>query len=288
MRRTVAGWLGLAVILLGTPTVAHAGTGDCGRVTISCGVDADPTAGVFHGVVAATDAGWVLSEASHGGTTPGCGDCVWHLTLACPQADPADPAGTNCSGAAGAGICPAGQLLYRLYLTTRAVTDEAVGQLCLGGPGAQIVPVGDQARADVARYMQDATPPPLRITIAPNRLTLTGLSTRFTAAVPAGLSPTEFGGPTVTETITLALLRIRWRWGDASTSGWLPDSTVGTHVYLEAGSRTARLSARWGASYTVGYAGQVFGPYDAIGELSRSQARNLRVATSNPVLVSRN
>lgn len=43
---------------------------------------------------------------------------------------------------------------------------------------------------------------------------------------------------------------------------------------------------RWGATYTVSYDGQTFGPYDATGRLSERETFLEHVATSSPVLVS--
>jgi len=288
----VNGRIAAAVALLcafgtGGPTAHAASTDSCGRVTVTCGANADPSAGDFHGMIAATDAGWVLDAAARSGTAAGCGDCVWRVALACPQSSPTDPAGaTSCAGLTNPLACPTGQLLYRLYLTTTAFTDQVEGLLCLGG-NASVVATGDQARADVARYLKDVTPPMLVVTIAPRRLTLAGLPTYFGASAPSTLRPAEFGGPVVTETITLTVNSERWRWGDGSGTGWVPAASRESHRYEHSGQDQVELTARWGASYTVGYEGRTFGPYDATGQLVRKQSRTERVATSSPDLVAR-
>lgn len=284
--RLLSGFFLVAAIV--TTPVAHSSAApadDCGGATITCGVNADPLAGDFHGLVAATGAPWVLATAARSGTTTGCGDCVWRLALACPSASPTDPAPPSCAGDTNTLACQPGQLLYRMYLSDATVTDQVVGELCIGGT-ARIVPIGDQARADLARYLRSVTPPTMTITARPRRLTLAGLETRFRADPPAAMRPTPFGGPRVSEMITLLVERTRWLWGDGSSTAWQDGSPPTEHRYLQPGRPRLQLTTRWGATYTVSYDGRSFGPYDATGLVAASQTREEQVATSQPVLVS--
>jgi hypothetical protein len=205
------------------------------------------------------------------------------VALACPTSSPTDP--SACGGDGNPLTCATGQLLYRLYLTDAAVTDEVVGELCLGGP-SRLIPIGDQAMADVSRYLATATPPRLTLAIRPAGLTLAGLPTELRLRPPVGLHPTEFGGPEVTEAITLHVESTQWSFGDGSTAARQTGDPAVTHRYLAAGTDQIRLTVRWGATYLVGYAGQTFGPYDATGQLTAVQVRAERVGTSSPVLVS--
>jgi hypothetical protein len=100
------------------------------------------------------------------------------------------------------------------------------------------------------------------------------------------LKPAPFGGPDITETITIAPSQADWRWGDASISGWTPAKTTLTHSYIKGGVAHGRLATKWGATYTITYQGQVFGPYDATGQLTKQQTFTLPVDTSTPTLVS--
>lgn len=286
MTRLLSCYLALLAAIGSPAAPSLAGsTDDCGGATVMCGVHADPLAGDFHGLVAATTAPWVLATAARSGTTAGCGDCTWRLALACPTASPTDPAPPSCAGDTNALVCRPGQLLYRLYLSDVVVTDEVVGELCVGGP-ARIVPIGDQARADLARYLKTVTPPAMTITVRPRHLTLAGLSTRFRADPRGSLRQAPFGGPEVSELITLRVERTRWKWGDGSATGWQDGSPSTEHRYLHAGQPRLRLTARWGATYLVDYDGQTFGPYDATGQVAATQTRVERVGTSQPVLVS--
>jgi hypothetical protein len=278
----------LLVLLVTMTTVSSvpesAAAAGCGTVPGTCGVTADEANGVFHGLIAVTDQGWVLDMAARDGTEAGCGDCVWIVILACPQNTPADPGGqTACTDASGSPVCKPGQLLYRLYLTTRAETDTLEGTICLGGT-SEVVAVGDAAAADVERYLRDVTPPALRIASRPQPLTLAGLTTYFTASPPS-LRPMPFGGPTVTETITITPTEADWLWGDGDDSGWLAATGSAAHRYLRGGRRAGALTVRWTARYTISYAGRTFGPYDADHTLTKQQPFVKRVATSQPVLV---
>jgi hypothetical protein len=271
----------MLVAALAVPGSARAD--DCGNVPADCGVTADQGSGVFHGLIAVTDQGWVLDVAGRSGTESGCGDCVWTVVLACPTNTPTGDQ-TKCV-VADSPVCQPGQLLYRLYLSTRAETDVLEGTVCLGGTSS-VVPISADAAADVDRYLRDVTPPDLTITTRPRGLTLTGLPTYFTAAPPATLGPVPFGGPTVTETISIRPVQVQWQWGDGTESGWLPAGDTATHAYRKAGRRTGTLTTSWAATYTVTYAGRTFGPYDADSRLRKQQPFTKRVATSRPILVS--
>lgn len=254
--------------------------------TTSCGVNADQAAGTYHGLIAVGGAPWVLDTAAHAGSSAGCGDCTWVVVLACPEATPGDPdLQSKCVAASTSPQCDPGQLLFRLYLSTADVSDRLEGTICLGGDAA-VVPVGEQAAADVDRYLKDVTPPDLVITTKPTHITLAGLATYFSAAAPASLRPTGFGGPTVTETITVVPEQTRWDFGDGSSSDWAAADVTVVHRYAAGGHLAGTLHVRWSATYTINYAGETFGPYDAKGQLTKSQSFRKRVATTEPVLVA--
>lgn len=290
MRRRVAFslWLAVLTLLLGaiaaSPAAGDGGDG-CGTLTgVACGVNAGSGDSSYHGMIAVTDQGWLIRDAARSGTTSGCGDCVWTLVLACPTDSPSDPPTSACSQASDSGACLPGQLLFRVYLSTDAESDVIQGTVCLGGD-SEVVTVGADAAADIRRYLEQATPPKLVITSRPEHITVAGLPTEFTAAAPASLRPVSFGGPGVTETITLRPSTLTWTWGDGTSSS----SSIGrrvSHHYLKAGRRRGTLSTGWDATYTIGYQGASYGPYDATGHLTRSQSFSKRVATSSAVLVT--
>lgn len=222
MKRHLCFLAAIAMITVFAAPDAAAGPADsCGGVVgATCGVGADPGLDSFRGLIAVADEPWVLDTAARSGTTAGCGDCTWAIALACPTEDPSTPdALSACAAASGAAQCKPRQLLYRLYLSTTDVTDQIEGTVCLGGD-VTVVPVGDDARADVAEYLRDITPPKLTIATRPKRTTLAGLTTYFTATAPASLRPAPFSGSAVTETITIAPTLDNWRWGDGTASGW--------------------------------------------------------------------
>jgi len=273
----------VAVVAFPRPAFA-AGCGDVGGTT--CGVNADQGDGTYHGLIAVTGQPWVLHDAAGEGSTAGCGDCTWLVVLACPGEVPDDPSTYSaCVQASDSPQCQPGQLLYRLYLTTDAMTDALRGAICLGGAAA-VIPIGDQASADLDRYLKQVTPPDLVITTTPTHLTLAGLATYFNAAAPASLHPIGFGGPTIRETITVTPVATRWEWGDGSSTGWAPIGPPTVHRYLSGGHHAGTLHTRWAATYTISYAGETFGPYDATGTLTKSQPFRKRVATTEPVLVA--
>ncbi len=236
----------------------------------------------------------VLSTAAHAGTQPGCGDCEWTLLMACLTSLPDDPhVPHSCTGAARSQRCDRGQALYRLYLTTEAVQNELVMSLCLG-PGKRVVPVGDQAAADVARYLKDVSPPDLILRVQPPGGALADLPAYFMVRPPADLRPQAFGGPQVTETITIRPARYVWHWGDDSPDtrtddpgGPYPDGTL-THTYLSAGTVHGRLTTEWAATYTITVAGAgTFGPYDATGgTIAQAQPFALDVNSAHSHLVT--
>jgi hypothetical protein len=181
--------------------------------------------------------------------------------------------------------CPPNALPYRLYLTTSTLTNHLVGDICLGG-GRHVVLVGQDAEADVDRYLRDVVPPDLLIHRRPHGPTLTGLPTYFRAGVPAdGVGPIGFGGPTVSEAITLAAEQVDWAWGDGVSSGWLPVAAVAQHRYLEGGVLAGTLTTRWSATYTATFEGRTVGPFTANGVVERRQPFVVPVDTSRPVLV---
>jgi hypothetical protein len=283
----LAAGIAVAVLVLATAATARAmPTKPCGGFDEGpCGVHAAQDAGDFHGLIAVSDAPWVLNLAGHGGTTPGCGDCSWSLVLACASAAPGDPGSPACVPASISATCEPHQLLYRLYLTTDAVTDALEGTLCLGGV-IEPIPISERAAGDVRRYLQDVVPPNLDITTSPSAATLAGLPTYFVARVPSTLAPAPFGGDQITETITIAPIRSDWRWGDGTASGWTADAATLTHSYAHGGNAIVRLTTRWGANYTITFQGEVFGPYQAVGTLRKQQNLTLPVDTANPTLVS--
>jgi len=234
----------------------------------------------------------VLDRAAAAGTTAGCGDCVWEVVLSCPAnlAGAPDDA-VACGAAASAPRCRPGQQLYRLYLTTTAVTNKFEGDLCLGDID-EVIPVGNIAAADVERYLRDVVPPAMTITTSPPRGTLVSLPTYFQVRPPATLNPAPFGGAEVRETITLEPSAYSWDWGDGSESGWITDAggtyphgTL-THRFKTGGVAHGSVTTRWGGTYTITVAGRTFGPYDAIGTVTREQSFTLAVYTARSQLVS--
>jgi hypothetical protein len=280
----------LAALLAGC-LVAHAadaagGTNCPGPWTKRCGVGTNPDAGYFHGLIAVKGDPWVLNDAARSGTKPGCGDCTWTIVVACPDQSPGNPGSTHhCVTAGGAPQCRPGQLLYRVYLTTHAVTDSLQGVICLGD-GQDPIPIGTDAAADVARYMKNVIPPDDVIATIPNDATLAGLSTRFRAHPPGSLRPVPFGGPDLTESITIAPATSRWTWGPGETSGWSVTGRTVRHVFDRGGVDHGTLATRWRATYTLSFGGRTFGPYDAVGRVTKEQSFTLPVRTSSPVLVS--
>ncbi|HWC33268.1 MAG TPA: hypothetical protein VG650_00450 [Mycobacteriales bacterium] len=265
---------------------AAAGCGDL-PISVDCGAGSDPTAGYFHGVIGVTGQGWVLDLASHAGSSPGCGDCVWTISLNCPESAPFQPDPAGCNGMQAGVQCPPEALPFRLFLTTTTVTNEVVGTICLGG-SYRVVLVGEDAEADVDRYLNDVAPPDLTIRRRPHGPTLTGLPTYFAAAVPAGaVGPFGFGDTTVSEDITLVPEDLDWDWGDGANSGWVPALSTVAHRYLRGGAIPGTLTTRWGATYTATFEGRTVGPFTAAGTLDHPQPFAVPVEESSPVLVAR-
>jgi hypothetical protein len=113
------------------------------------------------------------------------------------------------------------------------------------------------------------------------------LPTYFRARRPGGLAPVPFGGPEITETITIAPVRAAWQWGDSGSSGWVPASRTLRHTYGRGTVAHGRLIVEWAATYTITYGGATYGPFDATGRITNAQPFRLPVRTSSPVLVSR-
>ena len=268
---------------------------DCGSVTVPycAGAAADQARGDFHGLIMVRDQPDVLDRAASAGTTPGCGDCVWEVILACPGIVPGAPKdGASCTAASNAPRCRPGQQIYRLYLTTAATANQFEGPLCLGAI-TDVIPVGNIAAADVDRYLRDLTPPDMVLTTSPPNGTLVGLPTYFAVRPPANLRPSPFGGPTVAETITVEPSAYAWSWGDQTATDWTTDAgdlyprgTL-THRYVHGGVASGILSTRWGGTYTITVAGRTFGPYAAIGTVTHDQAFTLAVYTARSQLVSK-
>src|SRR4051794_19428897 len=147
-------------------------------------VVADQIAGDFHGLIAVNGQPNVLATAARSGTSAGCGDCVWTLVMMCLANSPNDPHNQQpCVGAGRSLKCRPGQTAFRLYLSTADVSNELVDTLCLGGID-DVIPVGDIAAADVARYLKDVTPPPLIFRTQPPRSAIAGLPTYFMLRPP--------------------------------------------------------------------------------------------------------
>ena len=286
------------VALLASQTAAHASSGDdcSGPDSPTCGittqVDADQAEAEFHGLIMVAGDSELLNLATHSGTQPGCGDCQWTLVVAC-TVDPHDNPNhlEGCQGGGGGRLCRPGQIDYRLYLTTDAFTNRLVETMCLGGPN-DVVPVGNIAAADVDKYLKDVTPPALDITVQPPNGVLSNLPAYFQANPPANLPPQAFGGPQVTENITITPAHYTWDWGDGSAmlktddpGAPYPDGNV-THTYDRSAHLTAALTTEWSATYTINVAGQTFGPYDAAGTVQRTQRFQLVVNRARSHLVS--
>jgi len=267
---------------------------DCGSVTVPycAGATADRARGDFRGLIMVRDQPDVLDRAAVAGTSAGCGDCVWEIILSCPTNLPGSPDdAAACGAASSAPRCRRGQELYRLYLTTTAVTNKFDGALCLGDI-ADVVPVGNIAAADVDRYLRNVAPPDLVLTTSPPRGTLVGLPTYFRVRPPETLQPAPFGSPEIRETITLAPSSYAWSWGDGTDSDWTDDAgdiyprgTL-THRYTHGGVAHGTLTTRWGGIYTITVAGRTFGPYQAIGTVTHDQQFTLDVFTARSQLVS--
>jgi hypothetical protein len=280
--------------VLVAPASAVAGSDSCGSITVvHCpGVGADQAKGDFHGLIMVPGQPGVLDTAAHSGTKPGCGDCTWELILACLHNDPNRPEDQDaCGGATNNPTCKQGQFLYRLFLTTDDVRLRLVDMVCLGGV-TDVVPVGDQAALDVQRYLKDVRPPDLDLHVAPPKGIPAGLPAYFWVRPPRNLTPAPFGNGQITETITISPQRYDWTWGDGLSTGWTtdagapyPEGTL-THTYVKADHYGGQVTTEWGGTYTITVAGQTFGPYNAIGTITRAQPFNIVVLRARSTLVS--
>jgi hypothetical protein len=293
--RQLLSWCIAFLVLFAIPAVASSdNNSDCGGLlTSTCThVHADQQQGDFHGLIMVPGRPSVLDTAAHSGTKAGCGDCTWELILACLRNNPNDPGNQDpCTGAVDSGQCRSGQLLFRLYLTTDAVQNRLVDMVCLGGI-TDVVPVGDRAAADVQRYLKDVSPPLLDLHVAPPKGIPAGMPAYFWVRPPDNMTPTPFGNGQITETITIAPQRYSWTWGDGAVSGWTtdaggpyPDGTL-THTYSKADHYTGQVNTEWGGTYTITVAGQTFGPYAAIGTITKSQPFSTVVLRARSTLVS--
>ena len=291
--RVVWGIVALLLVIGITPASADSTDGCNNLITSQCPgtARADQVRGDFHGLIMVPGQPGVLDTAAHSGTRPGCGDCEWTLIVACLRNDPnqADDQG-GCTGAAESAHCTRGQLLYRLFLTTDAARNQLVDTLCLGGP-SDVVPVGEQAALDVQRYLKDVTPPNLDLHVSPPKGVPAGMPAYFWVRAPQ-FDPVPFGNGQITETITIKPARYDWTWGDGNASGWTtdagapyPNGTL-THIYDVSGTYAGHVVTEWGGTYTITVAGQTFGPYDAIGTVTKRQPFSTTVLEAHSTLVS--
>ena len=290
-------WQAAVLLIAGAcvaPSAAYADDPGCGSITVvHCpGVTADQAQGDFHGLIMVPGQPGVLDRAAHSGTKPGCGDCTWTLILACLHNNPNTPDQQDpCGNAANNPLCHNGQLLFRLYLTTDAVRNDLVDLVCIGGLH-DVVAVGDQAATDVQNYLRDVTPPDLDLHVAPPKGIPAGLPAYFWVRPPTDLTPTPFGNGQITETITIAPQRYQWTWGDGDVSPWTTDAGAPyptgtlTHTYVKADHYTGHVTTEWGATYTITVAGQTFGPYDAVGTITKTQQFSTVVLRARSTLVS--
>ena len=280
--------------MFAAPSKAQAGpSDDCTNpfATKCHSVTADQNAGDFHGVIMVPGDDEILDIAMNSGSQPGCGDCVWTLIIACVHDLPNNPHNTvPCTGAGNAQQCSNGQTLYRLFLATATEANHLVTTLCLGGP-ADVIDVSDVAATDVGRYLKDVKPPLMGITTQPPTDALAGIPTFFQVNSP-NPAPEQFGGPAVTETITIKPATYTWVWGDGSPSlqtqdpgGPYPDGHV-THTYIHAAHVTGTLTTEWSATYTITTAGRTLGPFNATGTVTKTQPFRLTVDRARSHLVS--
>jgi hypothetical protein len=131
----------------------------------------------------------------------------------------------------------------------------------------------------------------MRVTVQPPNGVLSNLPAYFQAQEPAN-QPQPFGGPQVTETITITPAHYTWDWGDGTApletddpGGPYPDGNV-THTYDRAAHVTVALTTEWSATYTITVAGQTFGPFNATGTVQRTQRFPLVVDRARSHLVS--
>lgn len=232
----------------------------------------------------------MLQAALHAGGA-GCAGCVWTLILDCPYNSPAN-AGNQlpCPNATTNARCRPGQLLWAVYLSTPAITDQFIATACLGGI-QQVRPVGQLVAAAAAAYMRNVHPPPVRILVQPAAGPLVSLPAYFQVLVPA-VGPAPFGGGTAHEVIFIRPASYTWNWGDgtaelttSSTGGPYPVGDL-QHVYDVLGRFTVRVSTTWVGSYTFTVAGRTFGPLPAIGTVTLTQQLDVTVYEARSHLIS--
>lgn len=260
-------------------------TGACGSLA------ADQARGDFHGLIMVRDDPSVLDRAAVAGTKAGCADCVWEVILACDTNRPATSGDlAACAAAANAAGCKPGQELFRLYLSNDSVTDMLDGTVCLGNVN-DVIPIGNIAAADVQRYLKDVAAPTEHIAISPPRGVPANIAAYFQIRTPTQ-QPQPFGNGLVRETITLAPQQYLWDWGDGTASGWTTDiggpypSGTLTHTYATSARLEGSVTTRWGGTYTVTVGGRTFGPYDAIGTVTRTQPFAVTVLAARSETVS--
>jgi hypothetical protein len=296
MRRALIVILAGSMLSMSWMQVAAAAQGSCSDPTNpvcngGASVVADQQHGEFHGLIMVSGQPDVLETAAHSGTQPGCGDCEWTLILACLHDSPSDTGPDTTCLAGATRKCPRGQFAYRLYLSTTTESNRLVQEICLGSTN-EVIPVGDIAAGDVDRYLKNVRPPDLTLTFQPPRGAIADLPTYFAVRPPADLRPVPFGGGQVAETITIAPEEYQWIWGDGDATGWITDAggpyPTGTltHTYAAAGHLRGALTTRWGGKYTITVDGETFGPYDAVGTVTHTQAFTVPVAAAHSHLVS--
>jgi hypothetical protein len=266
------------------PCVTRAGNG-CG------GVSSDQASGDFKGIIMVPGDDGILDIAMNSGSQPGCGDCVWTLVIACVHDSPDNPHNqVPCNGAGQSQKCGNGQTLYRVFLATDTEANHLVDTVCLGGPN-DVVAVSNVAANDVDRYLKDVVPPTMRIGTQPPSNSLAGVPTYFRVTSP-NPAPQQFGGPAVTETITITPATYTWEWGDGSPAlqtkdpgGTYPDGHV-AHTYVHAAHISGTLTTEWSATYTITAAGRTLGPFNATGTVTRPQPFTLTVDRARSHLVS--
>ena len=207
-----------------------------------------------------------------------CVDCEWRRRPDCLDA----AIDTLCAGVTFG--CPVGQIRYQILL--RRPPDpwfSVVGTICMG-PGEVL-----RSPDDIARTARDSfieLLPRARPSYQPANGALVNLPAIFAANEPTEVGP-------IYRTLSGYRVRItasaRWRWGfgdgqslvTASPGGRYPNTSV-RHTYLNARSRTVRLTTSWTGEFSVD--GQ--GPFLIAGgpiRLGSSVAVKVRPATAQLV-----
>ena len=204
-----------------------------------------------------------------------CVDCEWRRRPDCLDA----AIDTLCAGVTFG--CPVGQIRYQILLRRPPYPwFSVVGTICMG-PGEVL-----RSPDDIARTARDSfieLLPRARPSYQPANGALVNLPAIFAANEPTEVGP-------IYRTLSGYRVRItasaRWRWGfgdgqslvTASPGGRYPNTSV-RHTYLNARSRTVRLTTSWTGEFSVD--GQ--GPFVIAGgpiRLGSSLAVKVRPATA--------